>query len=178
MSCFVSGCSATLEGCYFKLVKPEPQTVSIDSIRALHSNTAKFSYSGLSSGVIEKALLDSLTAYGIHDVIKSEKLEQDRVNIIAYVFDVKPSKISRYIGLPWALISLGTLFVVPNYEEQVYPVEIHVINPSSEYDKQLKIIRSEYDIGGGCGFRFSSCPTMKNERMFNMVRGMPQNLLT
>jgi hypothetical protein len=138
-----------LQGCsYYKLAKPEPQNASIDLAQAVHSNATKFSYSlrVYPTGPAEKALLDSLSAYGIQDVIKSEKLEQDRVNIIAYNFDAKPNKTDRYVGLPWSLISLGTLFLVPYFNEETRPVEIHVIIPGREYNKQLKIIRTEYVI--------------------------------
>ncbi len=138
-----------LQGCtYFKLVRPEPRIVSIDSIRTFRSNTAKFAYSpqGLSSELIEKALRDSLTAYGIHDVIKSDKLEQDRINMIAYTLGIKPRYSDFYIKFPWALISIGTLMLVPYYEENIQLVEIHVIIPSRDYDRQLKIIRTEYAI--------------------------------
>lgn len=148
------------QGCtYNKLVRPEPQIASTDSLQSSRANTAKFAYSTrwisssefiVSSGLIEKALLDSLSAFGIHDVIKSEKLEQDRVNIIAYALGTKTTNTTPYfdfyIRFPWTIISLGTLFVVPLYAEEIQPVEIHVIMPSREYDKQLKIIRTEYVI--------------------------------
>jgi hypothetical protein len=160
-----------LQGCtYNKLVRPEPQIASTDSVRASRANTAKFAYSTRwfssdfhgSSALIEKALLDSLSAFGIHDVIKSEKLEQDRVNIIAYSLGPEATDTTPYfnvyIEIPWALISLGTLFVVPIYGEDIYPVEIHVIIPSREYDKQLKIIRTEYAISSWTWLPFLFMP--------------------
>jgi len=136
-----------LQGCiYSKLLRPNPQTGPVVLAQALLPDATKFSYSlkMFPTGPAEKALLDSLSAYGIYDVIKSEQLEQDRVNIIAYNFDAKPNKTDRYVGLPWSLISIGTLFLVPYYNEETRPVEIHVIIPGREYDKQLKIIRTEY----------------------------------
>lgn len=136
------------QGCYNKLVKPEPQVKATKPIKSL--DKPKFSqyiytlHDNRATKDAEKALLDSFSAYGISDVIKSEKLERDRVNIFVYVLDKRISEINRYIGIPWALISMGSLFTIPYYGKEIHPVEIHIITPNREYDKQVKIIRTEY----------------------------------
>lgn len=141
------------QGCqYSKLVKPEPQVRAIEPLKSL--DKPKFSYYiynlhyNRATKDADKALVDSFSAYGISDgisdVIKSEKLERDRINIFVYVLETRNSDIERYIGIPWALISIGTLAAVPNYSKIIHPVEIHIITPNREYDKQVKIIRTEY----------------------------------
>lgn len=138
------------QGCYNKLVKPEPQVKATKPIKSLGKpKLSYYIYNLVDKRVTaiedaEKALLDSFSAYGVSDAIKSEKLEQDRINIFVYVLDKRIGEVDRYIGIPWALVSMGTLFVLPVYGKEIHPVEIHIITPNREYDKQVKIIRTEY----------------------------------
>ena len=64
--------------------------------------------------VVQKAIHDSFSYHGISDVIKSQKLEMDRINIVAY----------------------------SGSEPDL--IEIHIINPALEHEKQLRIIKTDF----------------------------------
>ncbi len=104
-----------LQGCYFRLLQPEPQVLAAASPRSSEKLKVSYwierpvgSYSQFQPDPenARKALLDSLSAFQIQDVITSEKLERDRVNLFIYLLGGKPAGVMRYLGLPWALISL------------------------------------------------------------------------
>jgi hypothetical protein len=138
-----------LSGCHLKLVKPAADSVPMKETRDL--SALKFSYAVLNledfiRADAEQALLAVFAAKRIKDVIKSEKFEQGRLNVIVYLLQSRQATLSRYVDLPLGIISLGTLFLVPYFAETVHPVEIHVIDPDREPEKQLKIIRTEYEV--------------------------------
>jgi len=151
----LSGCTIT------SLVKPKLQVTPMHSTEVSFPKEPKFSYDIRIVGSFfnqnrinnplgrstEKALLESFSAYGISDVKKYEKLEPDRIAVIVYLLSPEPSKSGHYFGLPLGLISLATLTIVPYYEETIVPIEVHVIDPHREYDKQIRITRTEYVLG-------------------------------
>lgn len=99
----------------------------------------------------EKALLDSLSSHGIRDIIKSDKIENDRISIVVYDRNMSrrdEGNIGNILLVPiyisWFIVSFLTVGLVPLYKESNYPVEIHIINPVLERNKQLRIIQTEY----------------------------------
>ncbi|HUK99911.1 MAG TPA: hypothetical protein VLX29_03560, partial [Nitrospirota bacterium] len=94
----------------------------------------------------EKALLDSFAAFGITDVARSDNAIQDRTNIFVYLYEPIPDEKTSFLEDLLVLISLGTLFIVPSSDVAIHPVEIHLISPQRGYDKQIKVIDTEYAI--------------------------------
>jgi len=130
---------------------PGPQTVSSVSNQGSQEESAKFSYyvyflpdlnNKMKQGSIEEALRDSFSGYGISDVIKSEKVEHDRINVFVYEFG-EEERMASIIEGPWFLLSVATLGIVPFYYKPIDPIEIHIITPSRQYDKQIKVIHNE-----------------------------------
>ncbi len=163
----------TLSGCYMKLV--EPDAVSFPGKGTRDFSALKFSYAVLNvegsvfRGDAEQALRAVFEAKGIKDVVRSEKLERDRINIRVYVLQSRPTTLSRYIDFPSGVISAATLFLVPYYMETGSPVEIHVIDPGREPGKQLKIIREEpkFRIVGWLPYLFKmQSPTAEDEAYY------------
>jgi hypothetical protein len=140
-----------LVGCYIKLIEPKAP-VSTGKMAEYQAKNLKFSYyinGDDYSHHVEKALLDSFSAFEIHDVIKSEGFAQDRINIIIYALDKKQTtRIGRYVGFSWALVSMVTLYLVPMEGILIYPVEIHLVRPDREVDKQFRSIQTQYVIDG------------------------------
>jgi hypothetical protein len=165
--------SLIFQGClYYKLAGPAQEEKSIKTKTTSHkyAYTVKIRYTGnlrrgMPAGnyvpvfVVENALHDSFSHHGIYDVIKSEKLEADRINIVAYSGyepDLAADNILlRALYIPWGLVTLATFGLVPNYGVMNYPVEIHIINPVLEHDKQLKIIQTNYNVAHWWWFPFA-----------------------
>jgi hypothetical protein len=139
-----------LSGCHIKLVMPEADGMPTRETKDLSRFKFSYSVSNLDGNAFrrdtEAALLAVFKARGITDVVKSQKFEQDRINIVVYELQSQQTDLSRYIDLPVSLIALGTLFLVPYYYESEHPVEIHLINPAREQDKQITIIRTGYQL--------------------------------
>lgn len=135
-----------LSGCFYtKLVKPEipigapgpAPSSAIDAVRI------SYKVKGVPSAL--KPLLDTFSALGIQDVKESEKTEKGRITLLVYPLEVKSGKTDRYIGFPWGVVSFATLCLVPYHFEEIRPVEIYVIDPAREYDKQISVVRTEYE---------------------------------
>ena len=165
--------SLIFHGClYYKLAGPRQEK----NLREVKTTSHKYAYSvksryagSLRRGkpadnivplyVVENALHDSFSYHGIYDVIGSEKLETDRINIIVYSGyepDLAGDNILlRALYIPWGLVTLATFGFVPNYAVMNYPVEIHIINPVLENDKQLKILQINYSVAQWWWFPFA-----------------------
>jgi hypothetical protein len=128
-----------LSGCYdVRLLKTEPLVAPLNKQKISPSNQRKFSYAG--PYYAEKALHDSFFANGISNVKEYEKLEDDRTTILVYTFE-EPT---QYFWFPWVLVSVATLNIVPINERHSYRVEVNIIDPKKEFDKQIKVIHAGY----------------------------------
>jgi hypothetical protein len=138
-----------MTGCYIKLLNPEPPAVTNDPLKACSLNGLKVSYyiydlrtkySPVGENV-EKILLESFSACGIRDTIKSDRLEKDRISMIVYVLDYKYDK--NFLSDLWGLVSFATLFIVPDHVSIIQPAEIYFILPHKESKQQLKAVQMD-----------------------------------
>ena len=155
--------SLMLQGCgvYFKVTSPkqEEKLTVFTTSHHKYAYTLKkrselpFTKERLSvdiqrSATAKKALLDSFSSHGISEIIESGDLRNDRINIVVYEGlepeDDAGTILLRFIYIPWTLISIVTFFLVPHYSADDCPVEIHIINPALDRDKQLNIIQTKY----------------------------------
>ena len=143
--CILPGCA------YHKLVSPGAPAASLEPLSAPRLEGLKFSYSvntlesSGSTEYLEKALYDSFSEAGIHDVIKSTEFSSDRIYVSVNILSTKPTTLGRYaLRIPLAIISGFSMGVIPAYDFQIHPVEIHVVDIRREQDEQFKVIQAEY----------------------------------
>jgi hypothetical protein len=165
-------CSLIFQGCIrFKLVgPPQEEKVKPASHKYAYTLKSRYIYAGgprrgdrsedmALLSVVGKALHDSFAYHGISDVIKSEKLETDRINIVAYIGGepdlAGDSILLNVLYIPWSLVTLATLGLVPMYGVTNIPVEIHILDPAREHDRQLRIIHTNYDVAQWWWFPFA-----------------------
>jgi hypothetical protein len=97
-----------------------------------------------SSKTVSTALLDVLHEYGIQDVVQSDKYEPDRLNISIYELESDMTWGSRFIGFPLGMIASMTCFILPAHLREVYPIEVHIVDPEQSGSRRLTIIRSSW----------------------------------
>jgi hypothetical protein len=141
-----------LTGCT-KLIKPESNFSRREPFDTSRLAGLKFAYritvvERENSRTAQKALLDSFASLGIVDVKPgAADVWPDRVHVGVYLLASKPGFITRNTPWPlWAFVSGMTFALLPVYGEEIYPVEIQIIDRGQEKDKRFNVVSSEYVI--------------------------------
>ncbi len=142
-----------LSGCFAmtRVVEPDKKSTNDVQREASHLKDLKISYhvtvlGRQSDKIATQALKDSLSEIGVEDVIDSDILLPNRTHVVVFILAPQLSATARHTPwLPWMFLSQLTLTLLPNYEGNIHPVEIQVVDPSQPSDKQFKIVASEYE---------------------------------
>lgn len=138
------------QGCYMKLTSPEAINISERTKASSSVNNLVISYAiyGPVRNIelaVDKAMRESLADFQLSSVEYSKKYHDDRININIFVFKQYDSAPSLF-RIAWALVSLGTLFILPYHESTDIPYEIHVVRPQAPPGKKTTIIQDHYSI--------------------------------
>lgn len=136
-------------GCSSKVIYPEVSTHAEMVTSQYFSPESKVAISvtcGYGKSDIVESLRDSLSEYGVADVIESDVYHQDRININVYVMSVVGSDETKYTVVPLSLISAATYFLIPIYDRSKTPVEIHVVDERLARSEQVKIVQTHYTV--------------------------------
>ena len=136
-------------GTYTKLTKPDTEMTQLEQIKAYHPETVRLSFKVIGGIPSSEEVRERALAFGITDIIESEKPESGRLTLVIYSLETQYDKAYRYIGIPWSLVSFATLYLVPLRMEGIHPFEIHVIDPEQEDNKKLWIIHTDYAVVNG-----------------------------
>jgi len=141
-----------IPGCYISsIVEPGQHVAEKDFVETAQHRVQRYTYDfrlyARAEHAAEQALLDSFTAHKISNVRKSDKLEPNSINIIVYLLQTYPAQEIHFYDVPWAFVSFGTLTLIPLYSKAAHPIEIHLVNPSEEYNNQIRVVRTQYVAG-------------------------------
>ena len=134
-----AGCGGT----YVKLARPDALTIQPDMLQEFHPEDIRISYE-IRGGLGSREMKERLSAFGIKDVLVSDRPEKGRITLVIYDLEMKHEGVYRYIGVPWSIVSSLSLNLIPLRIETVHPFEIHILEPDQSEDKRLRILHAEY----------------------------------